>query len=54
MSKEVSFPVMSFMLSGVLVVLGILLATLGILSVALALGTVVTAILYFIGLFLFG
>jgi len=58
MSKEVAFPVMSFMISGVLFVLGILLATLGILCQALVLGgslpALVVYILYFIGLFLFG
>jgi len=54
MSKEVAFPVMSFMISGVLFVLGILLAALGILALALGLGTLVEYLLYFIGLFLFG
>jgi hypothetical protein len=53
MSKEVGFPVMSFMISGVLFILGILLATLGILVSALLPGILVP-LLYFIGLFLFG
>nr|MDO8135618.1 hypothetical protein [Candidatus Njordarchaeum guaymaensis] len=58
MSKEVAFPVMSSMISGVLFVLGILLATLGIVVGALAAAdpglALVPYILYFIGLFLFG
>jgi len=54
MSKEVGFPVMSFMISGVLFILGILLASLGILTGALGLGALIQYLLYFIGLFLFG
>jgi hypothetical protein len=53
MSKEVGFPVMSFMISGVLFILGILLAALGIL-VAVLLPGIVVYLLFFIGLFLFG
>jgi len=54
MSKEVAFPVMSTTITGYLFVLGILLASLAILCTALALGTVVVYLLYFIGLFLLG
>ena len=54
MSKQVAFPVMSMMITGILFVLGILIATLGILTTALAVDTRITAFLVFIGLFLFG
>jgi len=45
---------MSMMITGILFVLGILLATLGILTTALAVDTRITAFMFFIGLFLFG
>jgi hypothetical protein len=54
MSKGVDFPVMSFMISGVLFVLGILLAALSLLTIGLALDPLITYILLFIGLFLLG
>jgi hypothetical protein len=63
MSKNVGFPVMSTMITGILFVLGFLLATLGILMGALfyqtaapyitSTGVLVKGILFFIGLFLF-
>jgi len=54
MSKQVGFPIMSMMITGILFVLGILIASLGILTTALAIDTRITAFLVFIGLFLFG
>jgi len=54
MSKQAAFPVMSMMITGILFVLGILLAALGILTTALAVDPRVNAFLFFIGLFLFG
>jgi len=58
MSKEVKFPVMSMMISGVLVLLGIALAAFGIFVTAYVATTtgleLLPYVLYFIGLFLFG
>jgi hypothetical protein len=45
---------MSMMITGILFVLGILLASLGILTTALSVDPRVNAFLFFIGLFLFG
>jgi len=56
MSKEVQFPVMSLQISGILFVIGILLAALGILLKvgSLGLSDVVVKLVIFIGLFLTG
>jgi len=54
MSKQVEFPVMSMMITGILFVLGILLGALAILTTGLAVDSRVTIFLVFIGLFLLG
>jgi len=54
MSKQVSFPVFSMMLTAILFILGILLASLSILTVALSVDARITAFLVFIGVFLLG
>jgi len=56
MSKEVEFPVVSMMLTGILFVLGILLATLSILLTvpSLNISATIIAFVQFIGLFLLG
>jgi hypothetical protein len=56
MSKEVQFPVMSTQITGILFLIGILLAALGILLKVSSLGItdVVIGLVLFIGLFLLG
>jgi len=56
MSKEVEFPVMSMMITGILFVIGILLAALGIVLTvpSLAISATLIALVEFIGLFLLG
>jgi len=56
MSKKVGFPVMSTTITGLLFLIGILLATLGIflLAPALAISSTIVYILWFIGFFFFG
>jgi len=56
MSKEVEFPVMSMMITGILFVLGILIAAAGIVLTvpSLAISATVIAFFEFIGLFLLG
>jgi len=55
MSKEVQFPVMSMQITGILYVIGILLASLGILLKAISgLDPIISALVLFIGLFVFG
>nr|MDO8100786.1 hypothetical protein [Candidatus Njordarchaeota archaeon] len=54
MSKEVSFPVMSLSITGIIFLLGILLAALGVLVTPLGLGAVVVGLVYFLGLLLLG
>jgi len=54
MSKQVAFPVMSMMITAILFILGILLAALSILTVALSVDARISAFLVFIGVFLLG
>jgi len=56
MSKEVEFPVMSMQLTGILFVVGILIAALGIVLAvpSLAISATIIALMEFIGLFLLG
>jgi uncharacterized membrane protein len=55
MSKKVGFPVMSTMITGLLFVIGLLLATFGILLIPLVgSSSIFIPVVWFIGLFLFG
>jgi hypothetical protein len=55
MSKKVGFPVMSTMLTGLLFLIGIVLATLGIFLIpVLGSSSILIPVVWFIGLLLFG
>jgi len=55
MSKKVGFPVMSSMLTGLLFVIGLILAAFGILLIPLVgSSSILVPVVWFIGLFLFG
>jgi hypothetical protein len=55
MSKKVGFPVMSTMLTGLLFLIGIILATLGIFLIpVLGSSSILIPVVWFIGLLLFG
>lgn len=56
MSKKVGFPVMSTMLTGLLFLIGLILATLGIVLLAVPdiATSIVIPVVWFIGLFFFG
>jgi len=55
MSKEIAFPVMPMQITGILYLIGILLAALGILLTALSgIDAVIIALVEFIGLFILG
>jgi hypothetical protein len=55
MSKKVGFPVMSTMLTGLIFLIGLILAAFGILLVPLVgISSIFVPVVWFIGLFLFG
>jgi len=55
MSKKVGFPVMSTMLTGLLFLIGLILATLGIFLIpVLGASSVVIPLVWFVGFFFFG
>jgi hypothetical protein len=54
MSKKVGFPVMSTMLTGLIFLIGLLIATFGIFATEFWPGNIINYVLWFIGLFLFG
>jgi hypothetical protein len=54
MSKKVGFPVMSTAITGFLFLIGLILATLGILLMNVMAGSILIPVVWFIGFLLFG